>query len=581
MPNKVLLKKSSTVAKVPLVGDIDYGELALNYADGKLYYKTSGNTIDTFPSLSATATLTNKTLTSPTINGGALSGTFSGAHTYSGAVTVSNTTASSSSTTGAVTIGGGLGVAGTIYADQIRLLNNGAGTNVAIGDDAWLGDINTANTIGVRGQQNPTQGYIVFGDANNTNYIGRSGSNPLTVTGQFAVNSGTITGANAIALQISGYAQKGGTGYHDFLSVTNSFGSATNPNKFFRLNSTGALEIINSAYTTNIFSLTDAGAATFGGTTFPTSTGTNGQVLTANGSGSATWTTLSGGSGGTTTNALTIGTGLSGTSFNGSAAVTIAIDSTVTTLTGTQTLTNKTLTAPTITLPTVNNIRTGYSTTVTAAGTTTLTVNSNYLQFFTGTSTQVLSLPAPQTMTLGMGFFVVNNSTGSVEVRAANSATVATVLGGTAVLFVSIDTTAGNGAAGWSAEIVGFSSLTGTGANVLATAPTISSPTVTGTLTAGGSTGTNGYFLQSTGSGVQWAVATSNSVFTANARSDLGYVYDASITFTEDLLGGTAIGVTSISYDLAVLKVDGIVSLDNLDSSVKSDYLAQAIIFGF
>lgn len=49
-----------------------------------------------------------------------------------------------------------------------------------------------------------------------------------------------------------------------------------------------------------------------------------------------------------TTNALTIGTGLSGTSFDGGSAVTIAIDSTVTTLTGTQTLTNKTLTNPTI-----------------------------------------------------------------------------------------------------------------------------------------------------------------------------------------------------------------------------------------
>lgn len=43
-------------------------------------------------------------------------------------------------------------------------------------------------------------------------------------------------------------------------------------------------------------------------------------------------------------NALTIGTGLSGTSYNGSSAVTIAIDSTVATLSGTQTLTNKTLT---------------------------------------------------------------------------------------------------------------------------------------------------------------------------------------------------------------------------------------------
>ena len=42
-------------------------------------------------------------------------------------------------------------------------------------------------------------------------------------------------------------------------------------------------------------------------------------------------------------NALTIGTGLSGTSYDGSGAVTVAIDSTVTTTSGSQTLTNKTI----------------------------------------------------------------------------------------------------------------------------------------------------------------------------------------------------------------------------------------------
>ena len=56
-----------------------------------------------------------------------------------------------------------------------------------------------------------------------------------------------------------------------------------------------------------------------------------------------------------TTNTLTIGTGLSGTSFNGSAAVTIAIDSTVATLTGTQTLTNKTIAAGSNTISGLTN----------------------------------------------------------------------------------------------------------------------------------------------------------------------------------------------------------------------------------
>jgi hypothetical protein len=54
MATKVLLKKSSVPNRVPLDTDLEYGELALNYADGKLYYKTSNNSIDEFVSSSAT-----------------------------------------------------------------------------------------------------------------------------------------------------------------------------------------------------------------------------------------------------------------------------------------------------------------------------------------------------------------------------------------------------------------------------------------------------------------------------------------------------------------------------------------------
>lgn len=45
MSNKFLLKKSSVTGRVPTTSDLEYGELALNYADGKLYYKTSSNGI--------------------------------------------------------------------------------------------------------------------------------------------------------------------------------------------------------------------------------------------------------------------------------------------------------------------------------------------------------------------------------------------------------------------------------------------------------------------------------------------------------------------------------------------------------
>jgi len=50
MSTKVLLKKSSVLGKVPLATDLSYGELALNYADGKLYFKDSSNNIQAFNS---------------------------------------------------------------------------------------------------------------------------------------------------------------------------------------------------------------------------------------------------------------------------------------------------------------------------------------------------------------------------------------------------------------------------------------------------------------------------------------------------------------------------------------------------
>jgi len=45
---KVLLKRSSQAGRVPAAGDLDYGELALNFADGKIYYKDNTNTIKSF-----------------------------------------------------------------------------------------------------------------------------------------------------------------------------------------------------------------------------------------------------------------------------------------------------------------------------------------------------------------------------------------------------------------------------------------------------------------------------------------------------------------------------------------------------
>lgn len=45
MPNKIILKKSSVAAKVPLATDLEIGELAVNLTDKKLFTKDSGGTV--------------------------------------------------------------------------------------------------------------------------------------------------------------------------------------------------------------------------------------------------------------------------------------------------------------------------------------------------------------------------------------------------------------------------------------------------------------------------------------------------------------------------------------------------------
>jgi hypothetical protein len=122
----------------------------------------------------------------------------------SGAVTSVNagTGVSVSSTTGNVTVSIGQSVAtsATPSFDQVFATNNGNGTNFKVGDDAWIGDVNTADTLMVMGQQNAANGYIIFGNSNFT-ALGRSGTGALTYGGYtiyHSNNSNTITALGTI-----------------------------------------------------------------------------------------------------------------------------------------------------------------------------------------------------------------------------------------------------------------------------------------------------------------------------------------------------------------------------------------------
>jgi hypothetical protein len=95
----------------------------------------------------------------------------------------------------------------------------------------------------------------------------------LTVTNRLNVNSysnlfiatGTLTNTSALTIAGNVYG-RGGQGYLDALTLTNTHTTSTNPNKWLRLNPTGGLEIVNSGYTTTIMSLSDGGNLSITGT---------------------------------------------------------------------------------------------------------------------------------------------------------------------------------------------------------------------------------------------------------------------------------------------------------------------------
>jgi hypothetical protein len=115
-----------------------------------------------------------------------------------------------------------------VTADRFIANNNGNGENYKVGDDAWIGDTNLANTVRIKGQQDASQGYITLG-SNDGNTLGRSGSGALTYTAGFAaanvVATGNISAGNATvtnALTTSTLQTTGNVNANNLRVVTNS-----------------------------------------------------------------------------------------------------------------------------------------------------------------------------------------------------------------------------------------------------------------------------------------------------------------------------------------------------------------------
>ena len=214
-------------------------------------------------------------------------------------------------TSGAITLGGVLNVA-----------NGGSGASTLTG--YLIGNGTSAFTASATIPTTALSGTITNAQLANNSVT----YNGITVA---LGASGTITAASPNALTIS--TGLTGTSYNGSTAVTIAIDSTV-------VTLTGTQTLTNKTISGASNTLSNIGNASL----------TN-SAITINGSsvslGASVTVTA------TASSALTIGTGLTGTSYNGSAPVSIAIDSTVATLTGTQTLTNKTIDSPTINTPTI------------------------------------------------------------------------------------------------------------------------------------------------------------------------------------------------------------------------------------
>lgn len=171
----------------------------------------------------------------------------------------------------------------------------------------------------------------------------------------------------------------------------------------------------------------------------------------------------------------------------------------------------------------VSNIIEGYTTTATAAGTTTLTVASNYLQYFTGTTTQTVVLPTTS-IPQGAQYSIVNRSTGAVTVQSSGLNTIVVMAPNTTLLvtaLVATPTTAAN----WDSQ---YSAINTTSGKV---------GSFSNTLTLAGTDGTTMTFPSTSGT-----VATLNTanVFTATNT----FTSPKIITSLSDTNGNSFIDVT-------------------------------------
>ena len=230
----------------------------------------------------------------------------------------------------------------------------GGGTTVAGRD--LTGTANQINVVDGNGASGaPTfsiaSNVVLPGTSAMTIPKGTNGQQPVGADGQFRFNTTTSTFDGYASGSWRQFSLAGGV--ISFSGGTTGLSPTTPTSGAIVLG--GILTVANGGSGTSELTgyLVGNGTSAFTAVATIPNAGLTNSAITINGSsvslgGSITVTA-------TASNALTIGTGLTGTSYNGSTPVTIAIDSTVATLNGTQTLTNKTMSGASNTFTNIPN----------------------------------------------------------------------------------------------------------------------------------------------------------------------------------------------------------------------------------
>jgi hypothetical protein len=399
----------------------------------------------------------------------------------------------------------------TIFGLNALNANTTGGGNTAIGQSALLANT-TGNNNTVVGLNNLYQN--TTGSANVSIGAGVLASN---ITGGSIVAIG-----NAIDVTSDGLNNVVGIGYGASLTTSNTV-------------------VLGNASITNVKT---SGTLTLGTITLPNTDGTNGQVLTTNGTGTVSWTTVSGGTTYSAGNGLT----LTGSTFSINTAITADLSSA-------QSLTNKKLGS----LTTNGFVRT-------SGGDGTLSVDTtSYLPLTGGTVTGTITLSNSATTGQPTLLGLFNSLNDSVAFRYTEQAitnipidTWQFRIGGTTarrLAFTRFDTF----------EYLNMSGDASTSAIVNIPSTTASSSTSTGALVVGGGIGAGGAiyatsFVRSGGTSSQFLKADGsvdvNTYLTANQT----------ITLSGDISGS---GTTAITTSIGAGKVTNAMLAGSIDLPTK------------